>query len=61
MSNSNEKIDSIIEEVKATQAMEGFLISKDEEELARKYLSGKISKKEYFDILIAEAKEIANA
>lgn len=60
MSNSTERINSIIGEVKATQAMEGLIITEDEEKLAREYLSGKISKKEYFDILISQAKEIAS-
>jgi hypothetical protein len=61
MANTHKRIDYIIDEVKATQAMEGLLVTKEEEELARTYLSGKISRKEYFDILISQAKKIAKA
>lgn len=51
MVNTPERIDYIIKEVKATQAMEGLDMPKDEEDIYRKYLKGDLSEKEVLDIL----------
>lgn len=51
MGESKERIDYIIAEVKATQAMEGLDMPKDEEEIYRKYLEGQLSEEEVLKIL----------
>lgn len=51
MRNSEERIDYIISEVKSTQAIEGLNMPKDEEEIYRKYLKGKISEEEVLKVL----------
>ncbi|MDD3224628.1 MAG: antitoxin VbhA family protein [Clostridium sp.] len=43
---NNEKVNHIIEEVKATQAIEGLTVTKQEEAICRKYLQGKLTEDE---------------
>jgi hypothetical protein len=48
--------DYIIEEVKATQSMEGIVISKEIEDIYRRYLDGILSEKEALKILKSKAR-----
>lgn len=46
-----EDITRIIEEVKATQAIEGLEVTKDEEEVLMKYLQGQLTEEEVLKII----------
>lgn len=48
--------DYIIREVKATQSIEGITISKEIEDIYRRYLDGNLSEKEALKILNAKAR-----
>ncbi|MDF2505177.1 antitoxin VbhA family protein [Clostridium sp.] len=60
MGESKERIDYIIAEVKATQAMAGLYITEDEEELLREYLKCNLSKEELFKIIKQQVDDIIN-
>jgi methionine synthase II (cobalamin-independent) len=60
MGESKERIDYIIAEVKATQAMAGLYVTEDEEKLLREYLRGNLSKEELFEIIKQQVDDIIN-
>lgn len=47
---SENRIDKIIREVKATQAIEGLYVNEEEEDIFRKYLNGELTEQQVLAI-----------